>query len=94
MAALHNEWQELLFALPQDGSSVYESLITDPKQEPSLTGAMYLYMQATGKEGNQRFIASPERSVTEVVFLSGDKAMSAYNRSDALKFRDVLVSRG
>ena len=65
-----------------------------PKQESSLTGAMYLYMQATGKEGNQRFIASPERSVTEVVFLSGDKAMSAYNRSDALKFRDVLVSRG
>ena len=94
VAALHREWQELLFALPQDGSSVYEGLITDPKQEPSLTEAIYLYMQATGKEGNQRFIASSERSVTDVVSLSGDKAISAYNRPDALKFRDVLVSRG
>ena len=29
-----------------------------------------------------------------MVSLSGDKAISAYNRSDALKFRDALVSRG
>jgi site-specific recombinase XerC len=94
VAALHREWQELLFALPQDGSSVYEGLITGPKQEPSLTEAMHLYVQATGKEGNQRFIASSERSVAEVISLSGDKAISAYNRSDALKFRDALVSRG
>jgi len=35
-AALYREWQELLFALPQDGSSVYEGLITGPKQEPTL----------------------------------------------------------
>ena len=94
VAALHREWQELLFALPQDGSSIYESLITGPKQEPSLTEAMHLYVQATGKEGNQRFIASSERSVAEVISLSGDKTISAYNRSDALKFRDALVSRG
>ena len=94
VAALHREWQELLFALPQDGSSVYEGLITGPKQEPSLTEAMHLYVQATGKKGNQRFIASSERSVAEVISLSGDKAISAYNRSDALKFRDALVSRG
>jgi integrase len=94
VAALHREWQELLFALPQDGSSVYEGLITGPKQEPSLTEAMLLYVQATGKEGNQKFITSSERSVLEVVSLSGDKAISAYNRSDALKFRDALVSRG
>ena len=51
-------------------------------------------MQATGKKGNQRFIASSERSVAEVISLSGDKAISAYTRSDALKFRDALVSRG
>jgi integrase len=94
VAALHREWQELLFALPQDGSSVYQGLITGPKQEPSLTEAMHLYVQATGKEGNHRFIASSERSVLEVVSLSGDKTISAYNRSDALKFRDALVSRG
>ena len=55
---------------------------------------MHLYVQATGKKGNQRFIASSERSVAEVISLSGDKAISAYNRSDALKFRDALVSRG
>jgi hypothetical protein len=36
VAALEREWQELLFALPLDGSSVYEDLITAPKQEPSL----------------------------------------------------------
>ena len=48
VAALHREWQELLFALPQDGSSVYEGLITGPKQEPSLSEAMHLYVQATG----------------------------------------------
>jgi hypothetical protein len=94
VATLHREWQELLFALPQDGSSVYEGLITGPKQEPRLTEAMHLYVQATGKEGNQRFKASTERSVLEVVSLSGDKAISAYNRSDALRFRDALVSRG
>ena len=94
VAALHREWQALLFALPQDGSSVYEGLTTGPKQEPRLTEAMHLYVQATGKDGNQRFIASTERSVTEVVSLSGDKAISAYNRSDALRFRDALVSRG
>ena len=94
VAALHREWQELLFALPQDGSSVYEGLITGPKQEPSLTEAMLLYVQATGKEGNQKFITSSERSVLEVVSLSGDKAISAYTRSDALKFRDALVFRG
>jgi len=94
VAALHREWHELLFALPQDGSSVYEGLITGPKQEPSLSEAMHLYVQATGKEGNQRFIASSERSVAKVISLSGDKAISAYNRSDALKFRDALVSRG
>ena len=94
VAALHREWQEFLFALPQDGSSVYERLITGPKQEPSLTKAMRLYVQATGKEGNQRFIASSKRSVAEVISLSGDKTISAYKRSDALKFRDALVSRG
>tara|TARA_B100000927_G_C16334032_1_gene416496 strand:- start:364 stop:792 length:429 start_codon:yes stop_codon:yes gene_type:complete len=94
VAALHREWQKLLFALSQDGSSVYEGLITGPKQEPSLTEAMHLYVQATGKEGNQSFIASTERSVAAVVSLSGDKAISAYNRSDALKFRNALVSRG
>ena len=55
---------------------------------------MHLYVQATGKEGNHRCISSTERSVFEVVSLSGDKAISAYNRSDALKFRDALVSRG
>ena len=65
VAALHREWQELLFALPQDGSSIYEGLITGPKQELSLSEAMHLYVQATGKEGNQRFIASSERSVAE-----------------------------
>ena len=94
VAALNREWQELLFAPPQDGSSIYEGLITGPKQEPSLTEAMHLYVQGTGKEGNQRFLASSKRSVLEVVSLSGDKAISAYNRSDALKFRDALISRG
>jgi integrase len=94
VAALEREWQELLFALPQDGSSVYEGLITAPKQEPSLSQAMHIYVQATGKDDNRRFIASTKRSVTEVVSLSGDKAISAYSRSDALKFRDALVSRG
>ena len=29
-----------------------------------------------------------------MISLSGDKVISAYNRSDALKFRDALVSRG
>ena len=77
MAALHREWQELLFALPQDGSSVYKGLIKGRKQEPSLIEAIHLYVQATGKEGNQRFIASSERSVAEVISLSGDKAISA-----------------
>ena len=94
VAALHREWQELLFAVPKDGSSVYQGLITGPKQEPSLIEAMRLYVQAAGKEGNQRFIASSGRNVLEVVSLSSDKAISAYNRSDALKFRDALVSLG
>ena len=49
VAALHREWQELLFALPQDGSSVYEGLITGPKQEPKLTEAMHIYLQATAR---------------------------------------------
>ena len=94
VAALNREWQGLLFALPQDASSVYEGLITGPKQEPSLTEAMHLYLQATGKEGDQRFIASSERSVAKVVSLSGDRTISAHCQSDALKFRDALVSRG
>ena len=59
-----------------------------------MTEATHIYVQATGKAGNQKFIASSERSVLEVVSLSGDKAISAYNRSDARKFRDALVSRG
>ena len=94
VAAMHGEWQEPLFALPQDGSSVYEGLITSPKKEPNPTEEMHLYLQATDKKGNQKFIASSERSVAEVISLSSDKAISAYNRSDALKFPDALVSRG
>ncbi len=66
-----------MFDLPQDGSSVYEGLITGPKQEPSLLVAMHLYVQAAGKEGNQRFIASSEASVAEVISLPGDKTISA-----------------
>jgi hypothetical protein len=58
VAALHREWQELLFAVPQDGSAVYEVLITGPKQEPSLTEAMHLYVQAVILLGHARSFKS------------------------------------
>jgi integrase len=94
VAALSREWQDILFTLSQDSGSVVEALKIGPKQEPSLTESMQLYVQATGRQGNRRFVASTERSVSEVISLSGDKAISAYSRLDALKFRDTLVSRG
>ena len=45
------------------------------------------------KTQERRFVRFTNRVASEVISLSGDKAISAYTRTDAVKFRDSLLAR-
>ena len=46
-----------------------------------------------GKTGDRRFMRFTNRVANEVILLLGDKVISAYTRTDAIKFRESLLLR-
>jgi integrase len=93
VSALEREWQELRFSAP-DGVAVSEFLKSGVIQVPTLTEAASTYCDMKGKLGDKRFVGYVNRVVSELTGLVGDKSIRAYTRSDALRFRDLLVARG
>jgi integrase len=90
--ALEHEWRQKLFELP-DEQSAFEFFCSRPVVEPRLSDACNLYCQMKNKTQDRRFVHFTNRVVGEVISLSGDKAISAYTRTDALKFRNSLLER-
>ena len=90
--ALEHEWRQKLFEIPPE-QSAFEFLTSNLVIEPKLSEACNLYCQMKGKAGDRRFMRFTNRVASEVILLSGDKVISAYTRTDAIKFRDSLLLR-
>jgi integrase len=61
---------------------------------PSLSDALTLYVTMKGKGRSEAFRIAADRACGYLAKVSGNKALSAYTRKDALAFRDWLVARG
>ena len=93
VSALEREWQELRFSAPDD-VAVSVFLKSGVIQVPTLTEAASTYCDIKGKLGDKRFVGYVSRFVSDLTGRVGDKSIRAYTRSDALRFRDLLVARG
>ena len=64
--------------------------------EPTLTvsDAKNLYLSLKGKGRPKTFKAAADRATLYLIESCGEKPLNHYTRTDALKFRDFLVSRG
>ena len=90
--ALEKEWSEKLFAIPDD--VVASEFLLQPKSaEPLMSEACLDYCRMKGRLEDKRFMTHTNRVVGEIIAIAGDKSLSAYNRSDALAFRDRLLAR-
>ena len=61
---------------------------------PLMTEASQIYLGAKGKSRPLTFSQAVDRSVRYLVSVAGDKPVDSYERVDANKLRDALVSRG
>jgi len=93
LAALERDWHNQLFAIPT-GTNVLDYFGSNVSNEPTLTEAAASYIEMKGKTGNKRFTNPTDRVIRTIVRQSGDKAISAYVRADAVRFRDSLLHRG
>ena len=64
------------------------------EQAPTMTEALRLYLDLKGKGRPKTFEASTRRACGYVFEIAGDKSLSGYALTDALKLRDHLVARG
>lgn len=73
----------------------YEPHIDDATElSPAMSEALQLYLDLKGKGRPKTFEASSRRACSYVFEIAGDKPLSSYARTDALKLRDHLVARG
>jgi integrase len=93
VASMEKEWNEQILSVSSDRSvlTLFEELNCSV---PLLSEAGRFYVEMKGKAGDKRFEQNTSRVVSEVIGLTGDKLISAYNRHDALAFRDALLERG
>ena len=90
---LEREWINLRFGLSNE-TPVTDLLIFEREKEPVLSESCLEYCRLKRKLDDRKFRQLSERVTTEVIALSGDKALSAYTIHDAKMFRDTLQSRG
>ena len=90
--ALEKEWSEKLFSIPDDVIAS-EFLLQSKSAEPLMSEACLDYCRMKGRLDDKRFMTHTNRVVGEIIAIAGDKSLSAYNRSDALAFRDRLLKR-
>ena len=84
LAALERDWHNQLFAIPT-GTNVLDYFGSNVSNEPTLTEAAASYIEMKGKTGNKRFTNPTDRVIRTIVRQSGDKAISAYVRADAVR---------
>ncbi len=92
VTALEKEWLDKRFSL-SESKSVQEILTSREPVVPVLSEALHTYCQMKGKLDDKRFYRHVSRVIREVISVSGDKTLSAYNRADAIAFRDMLLGR-
>jgi hypothetical protein len=73
-------------AIPQKKSVNYSQLL-------SLSQAIDLYLRHKGQNRPQTFYRGANNASTLLIKLCGDKNITAYDRADANKFRDHLLSK-
>ena len=90
---LEREWLNIRFGLSSETPTT-DLLLLQQDKEPVLSEACSEYCKMKGKVDDKKFRQLAERVTSEVIALSGDKALSAYTIHDAKAFRDALQKRG
>ena len=93
LGALERDWHYQLFAIPV-GTNVIDHFGSNTIAEPTLREAAASYIEMKGKAEDRKFTNPTNLVINAIVQQSGDKVISAYVRSDAVRFRDGLVRRG
>ena len=93
LAALERDWHYQLFAIPV-GTNVIDHFGSNTISEPTLTEAAASYIEMKGKAEDRKFTNPTNLVINAIVQQSGNKVISAYVRSDAVRFRDGLIRRG
>lgn len=81
-------------ALASTGRVVSVSADQSGDDTPLLSEAVANYIRVKGHGRGKAFKAAAERSCGYLIDVSGEKSIAAYTRSDALKLRDFLLSKG
>ena len=92
LKALDREWHEALFNI-SDGVGMMDFLTKPCMSEPTLREATAAYVDMKGKSDSAKFTRPIELVVNTIIKQSGNKSISAYTRTDAIKFRDSLIKR-
>jgi integrase len=93
LAALERDWHYQLFAIPT-GTNVLDHFGPDASNEPTLVEAAASYVEMKARAEDRKFTNPTNLVINAIVQQSGNKVISAYVRSDAVRFRDNLIQRG
>jgi len=90
---LEREWLNIRFGLSSEMPTT-DLLLLQQDKEPVLSEACFDYCKIKGKLDDKKFRQLAERVTSEVIALSGNKALSSYSIHDAKAYRDFLQARG
>ena len=68
--------------------------LVDAHESISIENALHLYRNTRGKDKGKTFHQASERACKYLINAVGTKNLHEYSRSDALAFRDYLLSKG
>ena len=92
LKASDREWHEALFTI-SDGVGMMDFLTKPCMSEPTLREVTAAYVEMKGKSDSTKFTRPIELVVSAITKQPGNKSISAYTRTDAIKFRDSLIKR-
>ena len=93
LAALERDWHYQLFAIPT-GTNVLDHFGPNANNEPTLAEAAASYVEMKARAEDRKFTNPTNLVINAIVQQSGNKVISAYVRSDAVRFRDSLIRKG
>ena len=89
---LERQWHKQLFSFDET-VCILKQLDRPSVDVPLMSQAIALYIDMKGKSNNRKFLNPINYATGLLIQLCGDKLITAYSRTDALRLRDFISSK-